>query len=90
MKLTDFGSAMVQSDSATATLHITPAYASSELQRGRVDRSADVFSYGLVLCELATGQRAFDASLLVICWRGSLVICRRGRWAASVPRLRGS
>jgi predicted Ser/Thr protein kinase len=63
VKLADFGSAMPPSgDTITTTLHITPAYAAPELQRGEVHKSVDIFSFGLILYELATGRRVFDGT----------------------------
>jgi serine/threonine protein kinase len=65
-KLLDFGIAKVSPDQSTndATLTafrvMTPEYASPEQLRGlRVTPSSDVYSLGVMLCELLTGHRPY-------------------------------
>jgi eukaryotic-like serine/threonine-protein kinase len=69
-KLLDFGIAKIlgtdiQAEQATMTgiLAMTPEYASPEQLRGEpITTAADVYSLGLVLYELLTGQRAYRFS----------------------------
>ena len=65
-KLLDFGLAKVaeNGESVTQTIGIsgTPAYMAPEQAEGKpVDSRCDIFSFGLVLYELLSGQRAFDS-----------------------------
>lgn len=64
--LTDFGVARIIKDSvehtAAGTILGSPAYMSPEQGRGeRVDFRSDIYSLGVVLYELLTGQVPFDA-----------------------------
>jgi TolA-binding protein len=62
-KIMDFGVARVASSAATGTGSVlgTPNYMSPEQVRGeRVDGRSDLFSVGILLCEMLTGRRPFD------------------------------
>ena len=62
VKLADFGVARIQeSERSTAgTLVGTPAFMSPEqIQGGRIDRRTDIFSAGVVLYQLLTGEQPF-------------------------------
>ena len=72
VKLMDFGMARLASrDSGTSPLLGTPAYWCPEQILGKPqDARSDLFSLGVVLYEMVTGQRPFDAdSLQGICGR---------------------
>ena len=62
-RITDFGLAELQGVAADDDLIVgTPAYMSPEALEGRPpDAQSDLYSLGLVLYELFTGQRAFEA-----------------------------
>ncbi|MGB9104355.1 MAG: serine/threonine-protein kinase, partial [Terriglobales bacterium] len=62
IKVTDFGIARItsQSKTATGTVMGTPSYMSPEQLAGaKVDGRADLFSLGVTLYELLTGQKPF-------------------------------
>jgi eukaryotic-like serine/threonine-protein kinase len=65
VKLTDFGIAkLTQQTLKTRTGHLRGKYAylsPEQASRGRVDHRADLFALGLVLFEMSTGRRAYDA-----------------------------
>ena len=72
VKLMDFGMARLSShDTGTTPLLGTPAYWCPEQIMGKPqDARSDLFSLGIVLYELVTGKRPFDAdSLQAICGR---------------------
>jgi serine/threonine-protein kinase len=72
VKLTDFGMARVaKRDSGDSPLLGTPAYWCPEQIMGRPqDASSDIFSLGVVLYEMVTGTRPFEAdSLQGVCNR---------------------
>jgi tRNA A-37 threonylcarbamoyl transferase component Bud32 len=64
VKLVDFGIAHLAGSSLTqaGTVLGTPSYIAPEVLRsGRVDHRADIWAVGVVLYELFSGQRPFDA-----------------------------
>ncbi len=65
LRITDFGIARIQATSKTATGAVlgTPAYMSPEQvnQNKSVDGRADIFSLGVTLFELLTGEKPFAA-----------------------------
>jgi serine/threonine protein kinase len=62
LKILDFGIARVTSSESTVSPIGTPQYMSPEqIQATDLDRRADIFAVGLVMYELLTGIRAFDA-----------------------------
>lgn len=65
VKVADFGIARLESSTRTlaGTVMGTPGYMSPEqIQGRRVDHRSDIFSAGILLYELLTGERAFEGS----------------------------
>jgi serine/threonine-protein kinase len=65
-KIADFGIARIESSSLTqaGTVLGTPAYMSPEQFMGQVvDRRSDIYSTGVLLYQLLTGERPFEGSL---------------------------
>lgn len=81
VKLADFGVATTETDLGEAgKVRGTPAYMAPEQARGEVvDGRADVFSLGLVLWEMLSGERAYRAEDSA----GGLALARAGQ----VPEL---
>jgi serine/threonine-protein kinase len=68
-KIADFGIARIESSSMTqaGTLLGTPAYMSPEQFMGQVvDARSDIYSAGVLLYQLLTGERPFDGSMSAI------------------------
>ena len=64
-RVTDFGLAALVEDVPGSEVAGTPAYMSPEQLEGReLTTRSDIYSLGLVLYELCTGKRAFDAATL--------------------------
>jgi len=65
-RITDFGLAGIELEAAAAEIFAgTPAYMSPEQLAGKqVTRRSEIYSLGLVLSELFTGRRVFDAKTL--------------------------
>jgi eukaryotic-like serine/threonine-protein kinase len=67
LKVLDFGLAKIDAGETLTQANAvmgTPAYMSPEQRAGiECDARADIYSFGLVLCEMATGKRAFPGQL---------------------------
>ena len=69
LKITDFGIARIESSSMTqmGTVMGTPAYMSPEQFMGQtVDQRTDIYSAGVLLFQLLTGERPFEGGLTAI------------------------
>ncbi|MBN8872224.1 MAG: protein kinase [Rhodospirillales bacterium] len=69
LKLTDFGIARIEDSSVTQTGTImgTPAYMSPEQFLGeKVDLRADIYSTGVILYEMLTGERPYEGTVATI------------------------
>jgi serine/threonine-protein kinase len=69
VKLTDFGIARIENSNLTRTGTVmgTPAYMSPEQFLGeRVDWRSDIYSVGVTLYHMLTGERPFDGSIATI------------------------
>ena len=65
VRITDFGIAALASELDRREMSGTPAYMSPEQLEGQeLTVKSDIYSLGLLLYELFTGKRAFDASTL--------------------------
>ncbi len=80
-KLADFGLAAATGDPAAAVTRGTIGYAAPEVYAGRLDARSDLYSVGVLLYELATGEAPFhDVD-------PASVIRRQRREAAPDPRI---
>jgi serine/threonine-protein kinase len=62
-RITDFGLAVAAGDAQEAEVSGTPAYMAPEQLAGKgASVRSDIYALGLVLYELSTGKKAFDAS----------------------------
>jgi serine/threonine-protein kinase len=69
IKIADFGIARIESSSMTqaGTMLGTPSYMSPEQFMGQtVDRGTDIYSCGVLLYQLLTGEKPFDGGLTAI------------------------
>ena len=80
VRITDFGIASLEVDQREA-MSGTPAYMSPEQLEGQeLTAKSDIFSLGLVLYEVFTGKKAFEASTL-----GELINLRRSDTTPTSP-----
>lgn len=94
VKLTDFSIAHIEDPEATVQTQTgeilgTPAYMSPEQVLGQaVDGRSDIFSLGVVLYELATGERPFKGSNLTAIFRAITTVnpAEIGKIKPPVPR----
>jgi len=79
LKLLDFGIAKIREGAddvrtLTGSFMGTPLYSSPEQIVGeRVDSRSDIYSVGLILCELLTGYRPFDGTMNQIIYKHTMV-----------------
>ena len=79
LKLLDFGIAKIREGAddvrtLTGSFMGTPLYSSPEQIVGeRVDSRSDIYSVGLILCELLTGYRPFDGSMNAVIYKHTMV-----------------
>jgi len=72
LKVADFGIARIDTSTLTQTGMVmgTPSYMSPEQCQGReIDHRSDLFSVGVVLYELLTGERPFGGSVEMIAYK---------------------
>ncbi len=79
LKLLDFGIAKIREGAdevrtLTGSFMGTPLYSSPEQIVGeKVDSRSDIYSVGLILCELLTGYRPFDGSMNAVIYKHTMV-----------------
>ncbi len=76
-KIADFGIARIEASSMTqaGTIMGTPAYMSPEQFMGHVvDRRTDIYSCGVMLYQLLTGERPFDGSMTSIMHKATTTV----------------
>ena len=79
-KIADFGIARIESSSMTqaGTVMGTPAYMSPEQFMGEtVDRRTDIYSCGVMLFQLLTGERPFEGSMASIMHKATTTVPSR-------------
>ena len=65
VRITDFGLAKLASDGTAGEIAGTPAYmAPEQLARGQTSVQSDLYSLGLILFELFTGQAVYEAGTI--------------------------
>jgi serine/threonine-protein kinase len=79
LKLLDFGIAKIREGAddvrtLTGSFMGTPLYSSPEQIVGeQVDSRSDIYSVGLILCELLTGYRPFDGTMNAVIYKHTMV-----------------
>jgi serine/threonine protein kinase len=57
----------------TGVVYVTPEYMSPEQMRGEaIDPRSDLYAVGIVLCEMLTGRRPFEADEVTALWQAHL------------------